>query len=321
MSRPATADKRSPSRSLLQDTGRESPQVGHLDLLLLLMAAMWGTNFSIIKVALSDLTPLLFASARFLLIVPVMVGLAWLTGHSLRVERRYWLRIAGLGLLGNTVYQLLFIFGADRTSADNAALILATVPLFVAVLGSLAGFERVGGAGWIGVGLSLVGIFYIVTGSEGGASLEFGGASVFGDLLVLLATLAWSAYTVWMRPVVLRCSPVAVTVLSTAVGSVPLLLKALPVARVDELAQVTTRSWLALAASGMFGICLPYFIWNYGIRQLGSARTSLYSYLVPFIALVVAWAWLGETLTVQQFLGGGLALAGVALARNFVRPI
>ena len=293
--------------------------MGYLDLLLLLMAAMWGTNFSIIKVALTDLSPLLFASTRFVLIVPVMVGLAWLTGHSLRVERRYWLQIAGLGLLGNTVYQLLFIFGADRTSADNAALILATVPLFVAVLGSLAGFERVGGAGWIGMGLSLVGIFYIVTGSRGGANLEFGGASVFGDLLVLLATLTWSLYTVWMRPVVLRCSPIAVTVLSTAVGSVPLLLITLPFLRIDDLAQVTNRGWLAMAASAMFGICLPYFIWNYGIRQLGSARTSLYSYLVPFIALVVAWAWLGETLTARQFLGGGLVLAGVVLARNFVR--
>jgi len=295
--------------------------VGRLDLLLLLMAAMWGTNFSIIKVALTDLAPLPFASLRFVLIVPVMAGLAWLTGHSLRVERRYWLQIAGLGLLGNTVYQLLFIFGADRTSADNAALILATVPVFVAVMGYLAGFEQIGRGGWIGVGLSLVGILCIVTGNASGASLEFGGASLFGDLLVFLATLAWSAYTVWMRPVVQRCSPIAVTVLSTAVGSLPLLLMTLPFLRVDELAQVSTRGWLALAASGMFGICLPYFIWNYGISRLGSARTSLYSYLVPFIALVVAWAWLGESLTAQQFLGGGLALAGVLLARNYVRSI
>lgn len=280
------------------------------------MAAMWGTNFSIIKVALTDLSPLLFASSRFLLIVPVMVALAWLSGHSLRVERRFWLPIAGLGLVGNTVYQLLFIFGADRTSADNAALILATVPVFVAVLGSLAGTERVGTRGWVGVGVSLVGIFVIVTGSDAGQTLEFGSASAVGDLLVLLAAVAWSVYTVWMRPVVKECSPVAVTVLSTAIGSIPLLLLSLPVVRWEELAQVSNRSWVALAASGMFGICLPYFIWNYGIRKLGSARTSLYSYLVPFIALIVAWAWLGETLTAQQFLGGALALAGVVLARQ-----
>lgn len=280
------------------------------------MAAMWGTNFSIIKVALTDLSPLLFASSRFLLIVPVMVALAWLSGHSLRVERRFWLPIAGLGLVGNTVYQLLFIFGADRTSADNAALILATVPVFVAVLGSLAGTERVGTRGWVGVGVSLVGIFVIVTGSDAGQTLEFGSASAVGDLLVLLATVAWSVYTVWMRPVVKECSPIAVTVLSTAIGSIPLLLLSLPVVRWEELAQVSNRSWVALAASGMFGICLPYFIWNHGIRKLGSARTSLYSYLVPFIALIVAWAWLGETLTAQQFLGGALALAGVVLARQ-----
>ena len=222
---------------------------------------------------------------------------------------------AGGGLGKTTFAQILANECYSRLTSTSGAC-LATVPVFVAVLGSLAGTERVGTRGWVGVGVSLVGIFVIVTGSDTGQTLEFGNASAVGDLLVLLATVAWSVYTVWMRPVVKECSPVAVTVLSTAIGSIPLLLLSLPVVRWEELAQVSNRSWVALAASGMFGICLPYFIWNHGIRKLGSARTSLYSYLVPFIALIVAWAWLGETLTAQQFLGGALALAGVVLARQ-----
>ncbi len=71
-----------------------------------------------------------------------------------------------------------------------------------------------------------------------------------------------------------------------------------------------------LLFSGLFGIALAYFFWNYGVSHLGSARTALYSNLMPPIALLVAWLWLGETLTLLQWGGAVLALFGVFLARR-----
>jgi len=84
---------------------------------------------------------------------------------------------------------------------------------------------------------------------------------------------------------------------------------------------VSTGAWLALIFSGSFGIALAYFFWNYGVSKLGSARTSLYSNLTPPVALLVAWLWLGETLTAQQWWGALLALAGVVLARRYTSPV
>ena len=193
-----------------------SAGVNHADWLLVAVAVMWGVNFSIIKVAMVDVPPLWFAAFRYVIALGVILTLARALGYSLRIDRRGWWQVAGLGLLGNSAYQLLFVFGAERTTAANAALILATVPVFVGLIGRMIGSERIAFWGWIGISLSLVGIFEIVTGSDREAVLEFGGATLQGDLLVLLATLAWSTYSVLARPVVKQYPTMAVTVLSIA---------------------------------------------------------------------------------------------------------
>ena len=126
--------------------------------------------------------------------------LARLAGHSLKFQRRHLFYLIGLGLLGNTMYQLLFIFGIANTTADNSALILATVPVWVALFGTLLGMERVSGQGWLGVGLSLAGVILIILGGERGVTLQFGRASLRGDFLILLGTLCWSLYTLALRP-------------------------------------------------------------------------------------------------------------------------
>ncbi len=289
---------------------------GGIDLLLLAVAGMWGTNFSVLKVGLADVPPLFFAAARFVIALALMVPWALSSGHSLRVARQEWLPIAGVGLLGHAAYMVLFLHGAARTSAANAAMILATVPVWVAVIGSASRLERVTRWGWAGACLALAGVFLIVIGGVDGAQLEFGGASAAGDALVLLATLAWSGYSVLVNPILKRCPPVTVTVLSITVGTVPLVLLTLPFVSPAKLLAISTRGWTALIVSAVIGIALPYFIWNFGILRLGSARTSLYSYVTPCFALIVAYLWLGEPLTLLQICGGALVLVGVGLARR-----
>ena len=162
------------------------------------------------------------------------VLIARAAGVSLRLERRAWRRVLLLGLVGNALYQVVFIVGADRTSAQNAALILATVPVFVALLGRLAGLERVRARGWLGIALSLGGMVAVVAGARGaaarGGELAFGGATLAGDLLILGATLLWSLYTVLLRPVVRDGSALSVAVTATAVGAGPLVALAVPAA-------------------------------------------------------------------------------------------
>jgi drug/metabolite transporter (DMT)-like permease len=303
-----------------QTTQAKPWDVSGADGLLLLTAIFWGVNFSVVKFALVALPPLAFNGLRFIVAAGTMLILARLAGYHFEFQRRHLLPLIGLGLLGNTSYQLFFIFGLDRTTADNSSLILATAPVWIALLGVGLGVERVTAGGWLGVLLSLAGIILIILGGDRQATFHFGGATIAGDILVLLATLCWSGYTLLIRPMMRYYASTVVTSFTTLMGAIPLLLAATPSLIRLDWAGIPLSAWAALMFSGVFGITLAYFFWNYGVSRLGSARTSLYSYLTPPIALLTAWLWLGETLTLQQGLGTILTLVGIVLARRYARP-
>lgn len=290
------------------------------DALLLCTATFWGVNFSVVKFALVDLSPLVFNGVRFMVASGAMLLVALAMGQRFNFQRRHLGYLIGLGLLGNTAYQLFFVFGINQTTADNSSLILATVPAWVALIGTVVNVERVETKGWLGVGLSLLGIALIITGGNQQTDFKFGAASIRGDLLILGATLCWSGYTLLARPLMRHYSSAAVTSFSTLMGTIPLVLLAAPAMASLNWGDVPVTAWVAVFFSGVFGIALAYLFWNFGVSRIGSARTSLYSNLTPPIALLTAWLWLGETLTIQQGWGALLALAGIILARRFAHP-
>ncbi len=291
------------------------------DGLLLLTILFWGVNFSVVKFALAAFPPLVFNGLRFFIASSTMFILVRSAGYSFKFQRRHLPHLIGLGLLGNTTYQILFILGISQTTADNASLMLATVPVWVALFGTLAGTEQVKRGGWLGVALSLSGIVLIVLGSDHEVELQFGGATLTGDILILMGTLCWGGYTLAVRPLMRHYPSPSVTSFATMMGTIPLVLLALPWMIPFNWGQVPISAWGALFFSGVFGIALAYFFWNNGISRLGSARTALYSNLTPSVALFTAWLWLGETLTPQQWGGGLLAIIGVALARRYTYPV
>ncbi|UCF37425.1 MAG: EamA family transporter [Acidobacteriota bacterium] len=289
------------------------------DVLLLVTATLWGVNFSIVKFALSGIPPLAFNSIRFAVATVTMLLVAKSLGKEIKVRRRDLPYLIGLGLIGNTAYQILFIFGIAHTTAENSSLILATSPALVALMGSAAGVEKVSSKGWFGIGLSLAGILLIISGSDRAAQVHLGGPSLKGDLLILAGTICWSCYTLLVRPLTRRYPSTTVTTVSTAAGTIPLALIATPTLVTLEWREVPSSAWLALVFSGIFSIALSYFFWNHGVTKLGSTRTSIYSNLCIPVALFTAWMWLGESLTTTQWWGTVLAIGGVMLARRFTR--
>ncbi len=229
------------------------------------------------------------------------------------IDRRYWPALIGLGLLGNTVYQVLFIYGIDWTLAGNASLMLATTPIFTTLLSIRFRQERVGLMAWAGVLISVVGIALVVWG--GTKSVSFSAVTVRGDLTVLAAAAAWSAYTVGSAPLVRRYGALPVTAVTMWIGGFGLLAVSFPAFLEQDWTTVRPVSWLALLYSGAFAIALAYFIWYYSVRQIGNTRTAVYANFIPVVALVIAWLALGETPTWLQLLGAGAIVGGTILVR------
>lgn len=289
------------------------------------MTIIWGTNYAIVKHAFTEIEPQAFNAIRLVVASSVFVGMMLVVRRKGRrgtgsrggifytphvMTRRELLRLAVLGVVGQSLYQYLFIGGLARTSVANSAVIAAASPVMIAVVSGIMGEERIGATHWVGAVLSLVGIYIVV-----GSGVRIGGSSLHGDLLMLAAMGCWSAYTLGARPLMARHSPVAVSGISMAVGTafyVPAV--AGHVARL-HWSGVSAMTWVALVYSAVFSLSLSYTIWYAGVREIGSARTSVYSNLVPVFAMLAAVLFLGEPVSARKVAGAAAVLVGVALTR------
>jgi drug/metabolite transporter (DMT)-like permease len=129
------------------------------------------------------------------------------------------------------------------------------------------------------------------------------------------AVCCWAAYTLGARPLMSRHSPVAVTGLSMALGTVVYVAGVWPKVRAVDWPDVSGLTLGLLVYSALFALCLSYTIWYVAVRQIGSARTSAYSNLIPVVAMASAVLFLGEAVEVRKVLGAAAVLAGVALTR------
>jgi drug/metabolite transporter (DMT)-like permease len=302
-----------------------------IDVLLLLMSIIWGTNYSIVKFAFQEVDPqafnavrMLIASTAFLAIIGVLrfrqsppavapgpLGIESIFRTPERVTARDALELAGLGLVGHFLYQYFFIGGLALTTVANSSLMLATTPVVIALISAPLGHERVGARHWAGAGLSLLGIYIVV-----GRGVDLGGQGLKGDLMMVAAVLCWAVYTLGSRRLISRHSPVGVTGMSMAIGTLVYVPVMWP--HVQEVAwnAVSWRTWVSIVYSSIFALGVAYTIWYAAVRQIGSARTSVYSNVIPIVAMATAVIFLGEPLRFTNLLGATAVLVGVALTRT-----
>ncbi len=299
-----------------------SPLFGLNDLLLFITVCIWAVNFTVVKNVISGaLAPIAFTALRFalasILLLPLLRGLAPAESATSRADK--W-KIIGLGLIGNTFYQVFFILALANTLPTNAALILATPPIFIALIGAVFKLERLTWIAWLGVMLSFGGITLVILGGappEGSASAPH---PLLGDLLALGAAIMWALYTLLAAPVLKRHPPLKLTALTVAIGTVPLLAMAVPDFVSTDWSSVGLAAWLGVLYCGGMAIALGYVIWNRSVQHVGPARTAVYTNLTPVLVALIAWAVRGDPLTIYHVVGAAIILTGITLTRLGRRP-
>jgi drug/metabolite transporter (DMT)-like permease len=282
------------------------------DGLLALMTLIWGVNYIVIKAAFAVFSPLSFNAVRFLLAAVSVALFAWAAGAR-RPTGRQLVRLSLLGVLGNTLYQLCYIEGMARTRAGNAALIMAAVPVLTAVSSHVLGHEQLRVRDVLGLLLSTAGIAVLVLGS--GAAVGFAGP-LTGDLLMLLAAVFWTAYTILAKPLVDSVGPTATTAWTMGLGAIPLLAICAPAALAQRWSAVTPAAWLGAVFSSVGSLVVAYLIWYRGVERLGATRTAFYSNFSPVVTLAAAWPLLGEVPSLWQILGAAGIFGSLALIRS-----
>ena len=285
---------------------------GLTDLLLLTMAVIWGVNFVVVKYATHVFNPVAFTGLRVGTAAAFLVAFAFARG-GFALSRHDVLRLLFLGVIGNGLYQLFFIHGVARTRAGNASLIVGAAPAFIALAARARGMERVKRMTLVGIALSVIGVALVIAGS---ATSSNGQTTLLGSVLVFLGVLCWTAYTIMLQPYTKRIDVIQLSAVTMVGGAVPLLVASMPALVATDWSSVGTGGWLALFYSSVISMGVAYFFWYRGLRVLGPTRTAVYSNLQPIVALLAAWAFLGEVPTIFQGLGAVTIIAGVFLTRT-----
>lgn len=279
-------------------------------LLVTASAFFWGANFVLAAPILADLPPLWAAAMRFVLGAVLMFIIAGVRREQLLgLLKRHAGVYLLLGAVGISGFNLFFFYALQSTSANSAALIMATNPLLTAFLAVAFLGERLTTRQLVALPVALVGVAVVIAQGDMHKleSLSF----ARGDLLMLAANLSWAMYNVLVRRYMPQGSPIANTSWVMAAGAI--LLVSVALGSDTHVGMLDAKASIAMAVMVVGGTVLAYLFWGIGIARLGAARTAIFLNLVPVFAMLVG-AFLGTLPTTAQLGGGLLVLGGVSIS-------
>ncbi|MSP61264.1 MAG: DMT family transporter [Myxococcales bacterium] len=260
------------------------------------------------KIALRQVPPPALVVIRLCFGAAVFLGL-WAARGRERVARADLARIALYAVFGLIANQLLFIEGLSRTTATNAVVIGASIPVFTVGVAVVLGRERVTVWKLAGLAVALAGALAIT----GAARFEAGGGRMMlGNLLVLANSLSYAIYLVLTRSVLTRyraLTVIAFTFLFGALGSLPF--GAAPLAR--SAAALSPRTWAAIAYIVVFPTVGTYLLNAWALARAPSSLVSIFIYLQPLVGVLLAALVLDERPQVMTAVAGAAIFAGIAL--------
>ncbi|MFA5073758.1 MAG: DMT family transporter [Nitrospirota bacterium] len=281
---------------------------------LFLVAVIWGINFPVVKFALADFYPLSFTLVRFILAALFLIAVMLLQRESFFIAPADRTAVLKLGFVGITVYNLFFMYGLNYTTASNSALIIALSPLFAVLIQRRSGSERLSLRSLLGFLIAFAGVLLIIKSHSG--AFQYSSREFWGDMLTLIASIAWALYTVQAVPLLQKYSPIKVTAYSMTAGSVLLLPFAFSEMNMQAWQTISACSWYALLFASIISGGVAFTLWYQGVKQIGVARTVVYHYVMPCAAVAVAVLFLGEQITMMKLAGGIAVLLGILLVQK-----
>jgi len=279
---------------------------------VVVVMVLWAANFIVVKSAVAQLPPVGFTFLRFVLAsVTLLLLLRWREG-SIGLPRRDLVAILALGAIGFGAYQILWTTGLTTVPAGDSALLIAATPVLVALLAVVARTDVLTPVKLIGILVSFVGVV-IVVGSGPGLTL---GRSLVGEALTLAGAVCWSVYTAFGAPYVRRHSPLRATAWATVAGTV--VLAPIAVLQLGSLDRVPLGLDVigAILYSGMLAAGVANVVVLNGVKVVGPTRTAALQFLVPALAVLLAFLFLQEPIRPGQVVGGLVIVGGVLITRG-----
>ena len=276
--------------------------------LLMVAIVLWASAFTGVRLALPDYEPGHIALLRFLVASAIMGSYA--VAARMRLPQKKDLPgIFALGFFGFTGYNIGLCTGEKEVLAGVASLLVASVPIFTALLATTLFKERLKPVGWLGVIIGFCGVTLIALGQEGE-----GFRVSYHALFIVLAALSLSIYFVFQKPFHGKYSVLELTTYTVLAGTL-FLLVFLP-GLSSAIRSATWEATSAVVYLGIFPTIVSFLTWNKALTRIPASVAASFIYFSPAIALTIAWVFLGEVPRMLSLFGGIVIITGVVIVNT-----
>ncbi|HEY6645312.1 DMT family transporter [Povalibacter sp.] len=287
-------------------------------LMLIGVMTLWGSVFVMTKDIIDVVPPLTLAFMR------VAIGFLVLLPFAIYRLRRQpsprpplpWRAMLTMGLIGVAFYYGMFNLGLFYTSASQGALVQSSIPAMTALVAILWLGEPATRSRVAGIGLSVVGVLVIFSGSPVDTSAA---APVLGNVLVFVSVIAWGVYTSYAK----RCAHVDAMILTAGVigaGALFLLPFALIELRGQSLPVLDTVEWMEVILLGAGASGLAYMFYNLALQDIDASQAGVFANLIPVVGVASGIAVLGDPISVRAIIGGVIVIAGIWITGGAETP-
>lgn len=305
---------------VITKSAKSVSQIRRTERLLVLLAfaaiyIIWGSTYLAIRYAVESIPPLIVAGVRHLTGGSVLFAWAWLRGY--RPTRRDWRNSLVLGALFFLISHGTLHWAEQTVPSGLAALLVATEPMFVAVLSYLFVRERLN---WVGVGGLIFGLAG-VTLLTSDKAISGQSASLLATAAIFVGTVAWALGMLYSKRAALPTDAVAKSALPLLTGAVMLLLTAGVTGEYSRLhlAQVTGRSLFGLGFLIVFGTIVAFSAYTWLLERRSASLVATHTYVNPVVAVVLGWFLGGEVISARVILSALLVLISVVCVTRGTR--
>ena len=312
---------------MTKSTSRDNPLQRLTDWAVLIVCNLiWASQFVAVKVVQREMG---FIFATFF---PMAIAMLILVPFVMRERRRAssairsisWRDVGSfilLGVFGQIAAQLCVTWGTNLSTASNSALLFLTLPVVTSVMAYFFLGERMTWIRIVSFCLALLGVL-ASSGIDIRELSYTGQRSLFGNALIFISIAGSAFYNVYSKRLMRRHSPLEVLLYSyiTAFAFMFPLAVALEPSGFSNLSRYSGEVWIGLAVLAVVQYALSMVLFLRVLSRIDATQAAIMNYLIPFLGVVIAWAILGERLTVLMILGGVLALASTLLATVVDKP-
>lgn len=276
-------------------------------LVLTIQLLIAGGTHIVAKAVVSSVDPAPLTLLRSIFSTFGLVGILFLKKRLPKIERGDWKKLVWIGFLGLPLNQFLYLYGLQHSTAANGALLYATTPVFVLIVSRFLLGEKLTPVKTAGVALALAGVFIVVF--ERG--VDFSSEHTFGNLMILMAVVAWGLFTVQGKSLVLKYGAIQTIAVAMTIGMLLFLPFGIYATAQVAIVEFDLSQWVGIAYLGLGTSVFGYLLWYYAIGKIEVSKVAVFTNGQPIFATILAVLFLDYTITGMFVLGGLITLAGV----------